>query len=250
MPTYAQIADDIAVTLGYTTDDALRHRESILYNIKLVVDKLNKQILSRDQKVGDYKAMADKVSTHIVPVVWNDVADTVVTDFDAVYFDLPSQVYDLSFGGGINAVRYLRNELPMECPPAMARTPFTQTTLASLSVIYGSEYQKPSPKQPYFARGQFGGKDRVYLFGLRQEARNLLVNLYATPNFEDIDPDAEVNLPPELLRTAKKLLLEDEGWLLQIPQERLKNDGREFEPNQTTRVSPAISLNHPSQLDE
>lgn len=249
MPTYAQIADDILVTLGMSFDDALRHRGAVYYNIKLVVDKLNKQLLSRDQKVGDYKAMADKVSTFIVPVVWNDVDDDVVTDFDAVYFNLPSEVYDLEFGGGVNAIRYLRNEIPMECPPAMARTPFTQTTLASLSAIYDSEYQKPSPKQPYFARGRFNGKDRVYLFGLRQEARNLLVNLYTTPSFVDIDPDEEVNLPPELLHTAKQLLLSMESWLLQIPQERLSNDGRDLKPDQTVRTSPTISLNHPSQLD-
>lgn len=47
MPTYAQVTDDILMTMGMTFDDALRNREAVLFNVGIAVDKLTKQILSK-----------------------------------------------------------------------------------------------------------------------------------------------------------------------------------------------------------
>lgn len=250
MATYAQASDDVLIAMGFTTDDALRHRAQVMYNVKLVRDKLAKQVLGKRMKSGDFLGASNMVATYIVPVVHNDVSDNVVTDFDASYFDLPSAVLSLDNGAGINAVRYLRNEIPMGCPPAFARNPFTPTTLAGVNSIYDSTYRKPSVKQPYYAQARAGSKDRVYLFGVNEYVKNLLVSIYATVDFTDIDPDEEINLPDELLHTLKQMVLGMEAWALQIPQERLKSDGRDFEPNQIVRTSPPISINHPAQLDE
>lgn len=253
MPSYAQIADDVAVAMGMSHDDALRYREAILYNVKLVIDKVKKEQLSKQYGAGDARAASSMLSTFQVPVVYNDVGDAVVTDFDAVYFDLPTSIYSLPHDGGINFVRYLRNDIPMNCTPAVARTPFTGTTLASLNNIYASAYQRPAPDRPYFARAQAnsGGtiKERVYLFGLPSGISALLVGLYAAVNYDTLDPDAPVDIPEERLHTVKKLLLADEAWLLQIPQERLRNEGRDFEPGQTVQTRSPISLNDPSQAD-
>ena len=253
MLSYAQIADDVAVTLGYTHDDALRYREAILYNVKLVIDKLKKQQLTKQYSTGDGRAASSMLSTFTVPVVYNDVGDTVVTDFDAVYFDLPTSIYSLPNDGGVNFVRYLRNDIPMNCTPAVARTPFTGTTLAALNTIYSSAYQTPRPDRPYFARAKAGDgentKDRVYLFGLSSGISALLVGLYAAVDYDTLDPDAPVDIPEELLHTVKKMLLADEAWLLQVPQERLKNDGRDLEPGQPIQTRPPISINDPSQAD-
>jgi len=249
MPTYAQIADDVAIALGYTFDDALRKRGQIAYNVKLVRDKLAKQILSGDAQRNDPRSSSDILITAIVPVTWNDVGDAVVTDFDAVYFDLPFPVIGSAYDSGINFIRYLRNEIPMECPPAVSLTPFTGTTLASLNAIYGSAYQRPSAKQPYYARAKAGNKDRVYLFGIRDKVKHLLIGIYAGSDFLTMSLDDDINLPDDKLHTLKKMVMEMEAWSLQIPQERLQVDGRDFQPEQIVRTSPIMSVNHPSQAD-
>lgn len=236
--------------MGYTHDDALRHRAQVMYNVKLVRDKLAKQVLGKHMKSGDFLGASDMVTTYIVKVTHNDVADNVVTDFDASYFDLPDAVMSLDNGAGINAIRYLRNEIPMGCPPALARNPFTPTTLAGINAIYDSTYRKPSVKQPYYAQARAGSNDRVYLFGVNGHVTHLWVTLYAVADFTTFDPDDEINLPDELLHTLKQMVIGMEAWSLQIPQERLKVDGRDFEPNQIVRTSPPISVNHPAQLDE
>ena len=253
MPTLGQISDDVAHALGYDHDDALRNREAIMYVAHLGILKLKKQVLAKRLDVGDVLAISDMTSTYIVPVVHNNVADDVASDWDSVYFDLPTTVFSLDDGRGINAIRYLRNELPMNCPPAFALTPFTQTTLASLPVIYGSAYQKPNTSRPYYARARAntttGIKDRVYVFGLDSSINNLLVALFAIPDFTTLDPDAPVDLPDEMLLTLRKMLLDSESWVMQLPQERLKNDGRDMEPGEIARVSRLTSVNDPSNLD-
>jgi hypothetical protein len=249
MPSYAQIADDVAIALGMSHDDSIRKRNQIAYNVKLVRDKLAKQILAGDAQRNDPRSSSDILITAIVPVTWNDVDDDVVTDFDAVYFDLPFPVIGSAYDSGINFIRYLRNDIPMECPPAVSRTPFTGTTLASLNAIYGSAYQVPSPKQPYYARARAGNRDRVYLFGIRDKVKNLLIGIYASADFMTMSLDDDINLPDDKLHTLKKMVMEMEAWSLQIPQERLKNDGRDFEPGEVVRTSPIISVNHPSQAD-
>lgn len=245
MPTLANIADDIMATMGYETDDALRNREAIMYNATLIINKLKTQELERNLKKGDELSASSMVSTYVVPVVRNDVADEVVTDFDACFFDLPTPILNLDNNSGVSFVRYLRNEIPDGCPPAVARTPFTITTLASVYNIYGSAYQSPRSDRPYVAQSQ----GRLYLFGVPEGVKHLLVGLYAASDFISFDPQAEIDLPPHLYHTMKKMLLEMESWLLQIPQERLKNDGRDLEPNQTVQTRPIISVNDPSQFD-
>lgn len=252
--TYAQVVDDIMLAMGYTHDDSLRNKEAVLYNVKIARDKLVAQQLNKADVVGDYRRNSNLVSTFIVPITHNDVADGVVTDFDASYFDLPTSIYSLNHDGGVSFVRYLRNEIPFGCPPAVAKDPFTGASLASIHTFYLAEYQKPKPQRPYFARAKAltsGGvhKDRVYLFGVSQDVKHLLVGLYATPDFTDIDPDAPIDLPEELLMPLKQMVIDLERWALMIPQERLKNDGRDFEPNQVVRTERQMSLNNPIQLD-
>jgi hypothetical protein len=252
--TYNELAQDIETTLSMDHDDALRSRPAILYNVLLAVNKLKDQQLTKQVKAGDARAASSMTSTFIVPVVHRDVPDNSTSDWDACYFDLPTSVYSLPNDRGVVFVRYLQNDIDHGCPPAVARVPFSSSTLASVSALYGSKWQAPNPSRPYYARGreQDGNsiKDRVYVFGVRKTVKHLLVGLYAAPDFTTFNPDDPVDLPDELFFTLKKMVLDMEAWLLQIPQERLKNDGRDFEPNQQIRVSRLQSVNDPSQIDD
>ena len=249
MPTWGQVVDDIAVAMGFTHDDALRHRGAILYNAVIIANKLKNQQIKKHEKTGDAMGISYMVSTIIVPVTHVDVDDNVVTDFDASYFDLPVPIMDLDYGNGINMVRYLRNNLPPNCPPAVARTPFTQTTLPAVYNLYKSAYQAPRADRPYFARNKAGSIDRAYLFGVPAGVTHLLLSIYAAADFTSVSFDDEVDLPQHLFQSMKKLILELESWMLQIPQERLGNDGRDFQPGQVVQTRPIISVNAPEQFD-
>ena len=236
--------------MGFTHDDALRHRGAILYNAVIIANKLKNQQIKKHERVGDSLGTADMVSTIIVPVTHNDVDDNIVTDFDSSYFDLPTPVMDMDNGGGINMVRYLRNNLPPNCPPAVARTPFTQTTLSAVYNLYKSAYQAPRADRPYFARNKAGSIDRAYLFGVPSGITHLLVSIYAAADFTSVSFDDEVDLPAHMFQSMKKLILELEAWMLQIPQERNQNDGIDFQPGQVVQTRPIISVNDPSQFDQ
>lgn len=253
MATYDQVVDDIMVTMGFTHDDRLRNKEAVLYNVKIAVDKLKKQILAKGDAIGDHRRGSEMVSTYIVEVNHNDAPDNSTTDWDYSYFDLPVSVFSLDHDSGVNFIRYLNNEIPCGCPPAISKAPFTGTTLASVSLMYGSAYQSPRPSRPYFARAKAKvgdtTKDRVYLFGVPCDIKHLLVGLFAIVDFDDVDPDQDTGLPNEMLETLKKMVIDLERWAVMMPQERLKNDGRDFEPNQQVRTERTMSVNSPTQID-
>lgn len=250
MITYAQVRDDIRVSMGFSVDDSPRSDESILYNVILAVNKLKKRLLSKADATWDTRLGADMQSTFVVPVVHNNVPDDSVTDWDASYFDLPTNIYSLAHDGGVSFIRYLRNEIPCGCPPALAKVPFTGTTLGSLSALYGSTYMSPRVDRPYYARARATAtdgtiKDRVYLFGIPCDLKHLFIGLYATANYEDVDPDSTIDLPEEYLGDLRKMLLADESWLLMVPQERTRNDGRFLEPGEQVQTPKLVSVNNP-----
>ncbi len=240
--------------MGFDVDDANRSDESILYNVVLAVNKIRKRSLGKARESWDLRINSDFVSTFIVPVTYRDAPDGSVTEWDALYFDLPTSVYSLSHDAGVSFIRYLRNEIPCGCPPAVARNPFTGTTLSSVHALRNSAYQAPKPSTPYFARAtevvNGVSKDRVYLFGPPCDTKHLLVGLVAAPSYETVNPDDQIPLPPEHMADLKPMLLAMEAWLLQIPQERLRNDGRWGEPGEVTRAESPTSVNSPLSLPE
>ena len=87
------------------------------------------------------------------------------------------------------------------------------------------------------------------MFGIRDKVKHLLIGIYAGSDFLTMSLDDDINLPDDKLHTLKEMVIEMEAWSLQIPQQRRKDDGRDFEPEQIVRTSPIMSVNHPSQAD-
>lgn len=247
MPTLASIADDICVAMSYTHDDALHSRVGVMYNVKLAIDKVQDQILTKAIKSRDMMSVNNMLTLFPAVEVTNHTADDT-SDWDYHAFILPAEIYSLPNDGGIALIRYHRNGLPQNCPPQIARATFTETTLASLSALYASPQLAPAADQPYFVPV----KELVLLYGVDPSIATLTVGLFATvPAFDsvDMDPNQEVTLPSEYLMAVKKLVMDMERWMFQIPQQQLKNDGRALEPNQVVRTEPLLSRNDPLQLE-
>ncbi len=143
----------------------------------------------------------------------------------------------LPFDGGLAWVRYHRTNLPAHCPPDIAGRPFNHTTIGALSNLYNLAYKRPEPQRPYVARDRY----RVYVFGVNDLVTKLHVGLFCTlPDMADMDPDAELPLPPDVIYDIRRMVIDSARLSLLIP-ERLQNDGADIK--EPVRTEKQVSIN-------
>lgn len=240
--TYRQFSDDILVALGFIHDDATFYIDSILMNVIAAENLLVTQDLAKGTGIsGDGITGTRNRRVVCVPVVHVECSNEC--SWEHSYFDLPSQVYDLPMDGGVTMIRYAKG---CGCESSMMGVSFTHTTLERLSALKNVPYQNPQPDRPYFARyTTVTGEDRVGVFGISDLITNLLVGVYYAPKFETMSLDEPMRIDPHQMHDLKRLVLKMSVWPLGIPQERLKNDGRDLEPGQVVNTQPIISINDP-----
>lgn len=129
MATLFSIADEVAVSLGMTHDDARENRGTLAYYVKIAVDKLNDRRLTKDYS-GDQRSSASNIETFVVDVV-HQVAPFVPSGDagapeECLFFEMPANLLNLPFDGGLVWVRYHRPTLPLNC-----RHPSREPTSAS-----------------------------------------------------------------------------------------------------------------------
>ena len=244
MATRRQFALDIMNQLGYDHDDAARSLVAVMYNVNVCADKLLADSTKRDLSLGDQLSSQEDMSIWTVDLL---------TDVNRGmrYFDLPGSVYSLPNGRGIQAIRYYRLGLPDNCPPQIARVEYRQVSLSWLTSIWNARWQYVDASQPVFARARAGSADRVYVLGQDEAITQLEAQLYlAMPALVDLDPDEEMPFPANRMHTLKRMVIELERWALMVPQQRLKNDGRDFEPGQVVRTEPLVGRNDQVNIDD
>lgn len=242
MSTYKQFIDDVAVAMGMVVDDAVWSPDNLLLNTIYCENLLVKQELSKDIGLsGDGVSGTHKREIVCVPLTHVECDDEC--SWEHAYFDLPSEVYDLPFDGGVSMMRYANG---CGCPPSIMGTSFTLTSLERLSSLRLTSYQSPREDRPYFARYITAtGTDRVGVFGVSPIISKLLVGVYYVPRFGTMPLSAPMRIDPDMLLKLKQLVLTMSAWPLGIPQDRLKNDGADFEPGQVVLPRPLISINDP-----
>lgn len=240
--TYKTFIDDIAVALGLVHDDAVWSVDNLLLNTIYVENLLVTQSIAKDTGLsGDGISGTHKRRIVCVPVT--QVKRSSECDWEHAYFDLPSEVYDLPSDGGITMMRYAKG---CGCEPSLMGAEFSPTTLERLSALSRTSYMVPKQTQPYYARyTSEAGKDRVGIFGISPLITKLLVGLYYAPKFETMSLDEEMRIDPHRLHDLKRLVLNMSVWPLGMPQERLKQDGRDLEPQQVVNMRPLVSVNDP-----
>jgi len=85
--------------------------------------------------------------------------------------------------------------------------------------------------------------------GIAPALQSVEVGLYLTVG--DIlikDPDEEIDLPPDMVLLVKNMVLSLERWAMAVPEESLKNDGRDRPVGWSARSLPptTVSVNAPS----
>jgi len=280
MASLFSIADEVAVALGFTHDDSRLNRIALAYYVQIAVDKANSRRLTKDYS-RDLRGASDNLERFIVDLQLNDPN----IPFPCMYFDLPATLLSLPFDGGLAWVRYHRTNIPAHCPPDIAGRPFNHTTIGALSNLYNLAYKRPEPQRPYVARDRyrvyvFGVNDlvtklhvglflsnlynlaykrpepqrpyvardryRVYVFGVNDLVTKLHVGLFCSlPDMADMDPDAELPLPPDVIYDIRRMVLDSARLALLIP-ERLQNDGRDL--TEPVRTEKQVSINDPINI--
>lgn len=232
MASLFSIADEVMMSLGLSHDDARINRIAMAYYVLIAVDKLNARRLTKDSST-DIRQASDRLEQFIVDLQLNDP----LIPWPCMYFNLPAELYDLPFDGGLAWVRYHRTNLPPHCPPSIAGRPFSHTTLGALSNLYEQAYKRPDPRRPYVARDKY----RVYVFGVNDLISKLHIGLFCTlPDMADMDPDAPLPLPPDAISDVRRMVIDSARLALLIP-ERLANDGRDL--TEPVRTEKQVSIN-------
>lgn len=241
--TYLAIADDILITLGYDHDDRVRNRESVLYNVGLVVNRLRRQRLEKEFAMTGDRGSTDTLTTYIVPLFADDYVGN-----GRMFFRLPSELLDIKVNGGIGYICYNSDS---GCGDELVGRHFTQCTPAEADVLRGMEFQRPSPAYPYYFRSRLNNgvttfTDRCWLLGVSPTITSVEVGLYMALDLSsvDFDPNTEADIPSDMAYLVKRMVLDLERFSLLVPMERLQNDGRDFKVGEQ-RIQPpqGISVN-------
>lgn len=227
MTTIRNIADDVILHLGELQDDAEVTVARVAYWVKMWADKLLAQRLGKRMEGGVAGRDTGAYDTAFI------VGTAMDPDMQYMYFTLPRNILDLNRDGGIKAITYVRDNVPENCPKDGEKLEFSWTTFDRLQTLAGSTYQSPSPFRPYFFRMNTRiptepGLSRVYLPGVASAITRVRVILVLSiPPLADVDVDAPFEFPDDLVGPLTMAVVNMGRMALQVPQERLLNDGRD-----------------------
>lgn len=243
MPTWGDIADDVLQHSGYNTDDAERDRPGALFSLSMVVNHFKRLRLEKELKSG----YGSRGVTDAVTIFDNVKIKTEPRLKDRAYFDLPATVFDLQQNGGFEYITY---NTKSGCDNLLG-VRFEQTSPGELDMINGSEFQRPSEMYPRFFRARYMNElgtftDRVWLVGVSPVATSVEIGVYLTAP-DIVDPNAQADIPDDMILNVKRHMLEMERWGLLVPQEDKLNDGRGRKLGSEVLQPPVrVSINDPS----
>jgi hypothetical protein len=238
MATYRFVAKDIQTSLNKAFDDADIRLMQILYWIQVVANRLRV-----DQKEKTDTGLF--LSTFCPVVVMKDPKGRQ-------YFDLPNAVMDLPNEAGIEYITY-NHETGCCCEGATFTQVFFQPTSAgAMHRLYGDEYEKPTPQNPYFYRvgDKVNGENatRVYLVGTECiNVTDVEIGIFCSLDPSNVcNLDDQIPLPDERIEELMTTVYGIGRWVMMMPEERINQGGDETA--QQTPEPPTIP--QPPQLNE
>lgn len=238
------IRDDIKMSGGQMFDDQKVSDAQIEYWIIAHADLLSKKHIE-NQGVHEQKRSGLFLKTFVRDIALDDDGD--FTDGNPLcrkYITLPRSIYDIEMDGGVDYMCYYVSGECDGCPPRFIKTTFSRTTPMLLSIRGKTQYEKPSPKNPYWYREE----DRLWLIGIESVPLSILskveVGLLTTlPDVINIDIDEPLRFPAELLPVLKRYVIDMLRINMGLPGTKLRNDGTEVPPAAQQRTAPLVSVN-------
>jgi len=136
------------------------------------------------------------------------------------YFELPNSIHDFNLDGGIKYVSYVDKD--GACAPSFASVRFTRTDPVRAKRLYMTEYEKPTPGNPYFYRV----RDYVYLLGVEDiSVRYVEAGLLTTFDpFSECDMDQPMWLDEGVMADVFKSVVDLGRFVMLVPAESV-NEG-------------------------
>jgi hypothetical protein len=235
MATYRYVAYNIQQSYKKTYDDSDLSMNQILFWINVIVARLRKE---NEKEIEQGKFLTRFCE---VPV-------QIDTDcHDRKYVDIPVDVADMDNDKGIQYITY-NYESKCCCTGAnFAQVIFQPTSPMKAFRLNMDEYEKPSPKNPYFYRltgvDECDNVNRIYFLGLECiTVKDVELGLICNVNSnESCDLDSEISLPEYLIEDLITRVLNLGRFLLIAPQENV-NEGSDltnrFQQNTPTTTPP------------
>lgn len=231
MATYRFVAYDIEKNLKKTFDDADITLPQIVYWIQVVANRIRQQIY-----------LLDKTD------LFTSTFSSVKVNKDAKgrpYIDLPAQIMNLPNNAGIVYITY--NEDSCCCNGApFAQRVFQSTSISNMMTLYGDEYTKPTPSNPYFYR--IGEKidgvkvNRIYLVGIECiDVKDVEIAILCSLNPSTVcDLDEELPIPDDRIQELIMEVLTLGRFVSLIPEETVNQGEDNSQPitPQVPRVQP------------
>lgn len=237
MATYRYVGKDIQTSLNKAFDDADIRLPQIIYWIQIVANRLRKEEYDLTE-TGQFLSTFSSVS------VSKDIKDRA-------YFDLPTPIMDLPNEGGIRYITYNYDSGCCCSGATFAQVFFQPTSVEKVHALYMDEYEKPSPKNPYFY--VVGDKvdtvdvNRVYLVGVDCiHIKDVEIGILSS-----LDPSAvcnlddEIPLPDERIEELTKTVIDIGRFAILMPEERVNQGSDESNEKipESANMPPAPAVN-------
>jgi len=246
MASYRHVSYDILTSYKKTYDDSDLSLTQVLYWINVVVSRLRKE---NEKEFAEGKFLTVFCA---VPVQLSDCKKRK-------YIDLPIDIADLDDSKGVQYITY-NYETGCCCSGAnFAQVIFQPTQPIKAFRLMGDEYEKPTPKNPYFYRvtGEEGCENvnKIYFLGLECiDVTDVEIGVICNVDAGTVcDLDSQVPLPDHLLEELIPRVLNLGRFLLIAPQENV-NEGSDltnrFQQNTPVTKPPNPTLTQVAKLKQ
>ena len=235
MATYRYVAYNIQQSYKKTYDDSDLSLTQIIFWINVVVARLRKEN-EKDFESGKYLTIFSPIEILIDQALHN-----------RKYIDIPADIADMDEDRGIQYITYNYETNCCCLGASFAQVLFQPTHPSRAFRLMLDEFEKPTPKQPYFYRvsgvNDCGNVNRIYFLGLEcvdvQDVEiGIVCNASSTSN---CSLDDEISLPEYLIEDLITRTLNLGRFLLVAPQENV-NEGSDltnrFQQNTPTTQPP------------
>jgi len=227
--TYRYVVFDILKSLKSTFPDSEITQNHVLYWVVTVANLMRKRHLKKND-TGAYLTDFDNV-----PVLKDGIRH---------YVELPSAIYDRDFEKGVKYITYQRADVV-----AFTHTFFQPTTPSEAFRLYYSNYETPTPSNPYFYRVD----KRIYFLGVESIALTKVeMGLYTAldPRASVTSLDAEIGLNEDQLHQLRIEVLNMGRYVLMIPSERDMEGADTRLQGNPNRLRSTITSNNQNQAPQ
>lgn len=218
--TYRQIIGSVMESLKKSGDDTDITPYHVAYWVQMFVNEVRAAYLEENEYTGGFLSTFDSVPVQ-------------VDSKNRKYIDLPARVITLENEAGIDYITYdFKNNCCCGGDPLNYQQ-FSKTKPSELRSLYGDEYTKPKPDNPYFyPKGEKHNGlsiNRAYLVGIEcVDVKNVEVGLYCRLDPTDVcDLNDEIPIPDQYTPEVFQSVLNMGRFMMMVPEERV-NEGEDL----------------------